>query len=191
MRVLVVFLGLLVIAGAVFGLSRGGQRPADMASARGQGSSASGSAAHLLQAVGSGEVVDADGEPIAKAGFPAKKLTFIYFSANWCAPCHRFTPDLVKFYQDAGDARPFNLIMVSEDQSEAQLKDYATSTHMPWSFAKLKSDLAASLEHDYAGEGIPDLVLVDDQGKVLADSFDGHAYRGPQAVLDDYDKMPR
>ncbi len=188
MRILVLVVALMVIA-AVFVRLLHVQRPGLPQQAN-SGSATSASSSNLQKALTSGEVVDADGLPARRDSFPARKLTFLYFSANWCAPCHAFTPTLVKFYQDAGDARPFNLLMVSDDESADQLKSYADSTHMPWQFAKLKSDLAASLEHDYAGDGIPDLVLVDDSGKVLADSFNGHEYRMPQAVLDDYAKLP-
>jgi nucleoredoxin len=37
----------------------------------------------------------------------------------------------------------------------------------------------------YLGKGIPDLVIVDASGRVLADSFVGGKYVGPARVLDD------
>lgn len=37
----------------------------------------------------------------------------------------------------------------------------------------------------YAGAGIPNLVLVDARGKVLSASFDGKKYLGPEKVVHD------
>ena len=56
---------------------------------------------------------------------------------------------------------------------------------MPWpaiEYGKLAN--VPSLQK-YAGRGIPDLVIVDASGKVLADSFVGGKYVGPGRVLDD------
>jgi hypothetical protein len=41
----------------------------------------------------------------------------------------------------------------------------------------------------YCGTGIPDLVLVDADGKVLSDSFQGSEYLGPEHVVDDIRSM--
>ena len=41
----------------------------------------------------------------------------------------------------------------------------------------------------YAGDGIPDLVLVDGTGKVLADSYQGKQYIGPAKVLQALDNI--
>ena len=40
----------------------------------------------------------------------------------------------------------------------------------------------------FEGPGIPCLVLVDDTGKVIADSFNGDTYLGPQQVVDQIKK---
>jgi nucleoredoxin len=60
---------------------------------------------------------------------------------------------------------------------------------MPWiaiEFTKLAN--VPSLKK-YAGEGIPDLVVVDATGKVLADSYVRGKYVGPERVLDDLNKI--
>jgi nucleoredoxin len=142
--------------------------------------------AQMEAALTTGDIVDADGQPVAPATFPAHRLTFVYFGASFCAPCRQFTPTLVRFYRDAGSSRAFNLIMVDEDADAAELKQYADAMHMPWPFAKLKGELATRLAKAYAGTGIPDLVLLDADGHVLADSFNRDRYRGPQQVLQDY-----
>lgn len=33
----------------------------------------------------------------------SKRFTILYFSASWCAPCHRFTPILAELYAEQKD----------------------------------------------------------------------------------------
>lgn len=110
----------------------------------------------------------------------------IYYSAEWCGPCRAFTPDLVRWYNQTKPNNPqFELIFVSSDQSEEQMALYMKEDHMPWpalDFDKVRSKRELT---KYAGNGIPCLVLIDDQGKVLSDSFVNGQYVGPQKVLDD------
>jgi nucleoredoxin len=60
---------------------------------------------------------------------------------------------------------------------------------MPWpalSFDKIAGNEALK---KYAGSGIPCLVVVDDTGKVIFDTYAGQNYRGPEAVLSDLDQL--
>ena len=59
---------------------------------------------------------------------------------------------------------------------------------MPWpalDYGKNRSNKSLT---KYAGSGIPDLVFVDADGKVLSDSFVGGNYVGPNKVLQDIEK---
>jgi hypothetical protein len=62
---------------------------------------------------------------------------------------------------------------------------------MPW--PALEWSAAASTREimRYAGSGIPCLVLVDAEGKVLSDSYRWGRYVGPDAVLEDTWKVLR
>jgi nucleoredoxin len=119
-----------------------------------------------------------------------KKLYALYFSAHWCAPCRKFTPQLVEFYNRIAPQHPeFELIFVSSDRSPFAMETYMRETSMPWpaiDFAKVaeKSEL-----RKYAGSGIPDLVVVDSAGKVLLDSYRGKEYVGPGKVVEDLSAM--
>jgi nucleoredoxin len=62
---------------------------------------------------------------------------------------------------------------------------YMQESNMPWpaiDYGRLAN--LPSLQK-YAGKGIPDLVIVDASGKILADSFVAGKYVGPAKVLDD------
>ena len=118
------------------------------------------------------------------AGLDGKKLFLIYFSAHWCQPCRLFTPSLVNYYNDTVAKHPeLDLIFVSRDKSSFAMETYMREANMPWPAINYEKISVKSGIQKYAGKGIPDLVLVDSSGKVLADSFQGDKYVGPANVL--------
>jgi nucleoredoxin len=141
----------------------------------------------LVDAV-AGELVASDGTPVKDSYIADKPLVLIYFSAHWCPPCRTFTPRLVDYYNKNRKPWNFALIFVSSDRSEAEMYDYMRETGMPWAAAKYQGVAHKALEEAYAGRGIPCLVLVDEKGKVLADSFDGDKYLGPDVALEELTK---
>jgi nucleoredoxin len=128
-----------------------------------------------------GSLVSFDDEPLAK-----KKLIALYFSAHWCGPCRKFTPQLVEFYNRVAPEHPeFEIVFVSNDRSPIAMETYMRDAQMPWpaiAFAKLPGKEALN---KYAGEGIPCLVLLDANGSVLSDSYSGKQRVGPAKVLTD------
>ena len=124
-------------------------------------------------------------EPLEK-----KKLIALYFSAHWCAPCRKFTPQLVDYYNRVAPQHPeFEIILVSQDRSAFGFETYLKDTQMPWPAIDFEKVGSKSAIAKYAGSGIPDLVLIDASGKVLSDSYSGKEYLGPQKVLADLDEI--
>jgi nucleoredoxin len=123
------------------------------------------------------------------AGLKDVKYFAFYFSASWCPPCKVFTPKLVDFYNSFKPGHPdFELILLDQDASQEEMLSYMIAGKMPWPAVRFDAIDSADA-NKYRGEGIPDLVLVDAQGKVLSDSFDGYTYLGPDKVLDDIKQM--
>ena len=119
-----------------------------------------------------------------------KKLFLIYFSAHWCNPCRLFTPGLVNYYNEMAAKHPeFDVIFVSRDKSTFGMETYMREANMPWPAIDYQKISAKVVINKYAGQGIPDLVLVDGSGKILADSYNGQQYVGPAKVLETLDKM--
>jgi len=136
-----------------------------------------------------GDLVAVQGGKVKKFGEAAlaqTKYFAIYYSAEWCSPCRAFTPKLVSWYNANKKDNPhFELIFVSSDRTQEAMEKYLTGDAMPWpalAFARKKSNRTLT---QYAGAGIPCLVLVDAAGKVLSDSYEGKTYVGPQKVLAD------
>ncbi|MFN2621220.1 MAG: thioredoxin-like domain-containing protein [Chthoniobacterales bacterium] len=128
--------------------------------------------------------------PYLDGEFEKKKLIALYHSAHWCPPCRKFTPQLVAFYNKVAAAHPeFELVFVSNDKSASAMEGYMRDEQMPWpavSFDKVPGNAALM---KYFGESIPCLVVVDENGKVIFDTYAGKNYRGPEAVLNDLDQL--
>ena len=115
-----------------------------------------------------------------------KQIYGLYFSAYWCGPCRKFTPQLVAYYNQITHDHPeFEIIFVSADKSADGMATYMRESGMPWPAIEYGKVANVPALQRYAGRGIPDLVIVDASGKVLADSFVGGKYVGPGKVLDD------
>ena len=120
----------------------------------------------------------------------SKKLIAVYFSAHWCGPCRKFTPQLVDYYNRVAPQHPeFEIVFYSHDRSPADFETYMRETNMPWpaiDFAKLKTRQSLTKN---AGPGIPSLVVFDSNGNVVSSSYVGSQFRGPQQVLADLDAI--
>ena len=132
-----------------------------------------------------GSLVRVDDQTLVK-----KKLIGLYFSAHWCAPCRKFTPQLVEFYNRVAPQHPeFEIVFFSNDRSLFGMETYMRDTQMPWpaiDFAKLSGKVALK---KYEGEGIPCLVVLDASGKVILDTYLGTTRVGPEKVLADLDAI--
>jgi nucleoredoxin len=120
--------------------------------------------------------------------FGNKRLIALYFSAHWCGPCRKFTPQLVEYYSRVKAQHPeFEIVFVSSDRSPLGMETYMRETQMPWpavDFGKLAGKEALK---KYSTHGIPCLVVLDAGGKVLADTYEGGKWLGPGKVLAELD----
>jgi nucleoredoxin len=128
--------------------------------------------------------------PHLDAEFEKKKLIGIYFSAYWCGPCRKFTPNLVSFYNKNAAAHPeFEILFVSNDKSASAMESYMRDMGMPWPAVTFDKVAGNEALRKYAGSGIPCLVVVDETGKVIFDTFAGKSYRGPEAVVSELEQL--
>src|SRR6266404_871346 len=132
-----------------------------------------------------GGVVRADDTALAN-----KKLIAFYFSAHWCGPCRKFTPQLVEYYNRVAPQHPeFEIIFYSFDKSATAMEAYMRETNMPWPAIDYQKLADKEVLKKSAGDGIPSLVLVDAAGKLISSSYAGKQYLGPAKVLVDLDAI--
>jgi nucleoredoxin len=125
-------------------------------------------------------------KPADPALLDGVKYVAFYYSASWCPPCRAFSPKLVDFYNSFKKSHPnFELIFVNDDNNAEAMLAYMTMDKMPWPAVRFDDIGSPQLDaKKFQGPGIPDLVLVDAKGQVLADSFVQGSYAGPESVID-------
>jgi len=101
-----------------------------------------------------------------------KDHVMLYFSAHWCPPCRRFTPELIKFYNKIKSEHKVELVFCSLDNSESDYKDYISD--MPWLCMPFEAPETKIMAKKYKASGIPHLVVLDGTGEVITmDGTDG------------------
>lgn len=93
------------------------------------------------------------------------KVVGVYFSASWCGPCQKFTPELVKYHARNKDR--FEIVFVSSDRTEDDQFAYMKKAGMDWPAVKHNSDAAKALKEKYEVRGIPTLVMVRGDGETI------------------------
>uniref|UniRef100_A0A7N0U7F2 protein-disulfide reductase n=1 Tax=Kalanchoe fedtschenkoi TaxID=63787 RepID=A0A7N0U7F2_KALFE len=93
-------------------------------------------------------------------------MTCLYFSANWCRPCRRFTPLLAEVYKALNkSAKRLEIIFVSIDQDEMGFKQQLES--MPWLAVPFDGTVNKRLIDKYRVNRIPSFVPLNVGGEAI------------------------
>ena len=141
----------------------------------------------LIKMIGP-NLVTADGKNVTSALLADKEYVLIYYSASWCGPCRAFTPDLVKFHKDYAKQGKIEVILVSSDNSEADMVKYMGDGKMPWLAAPYAKGRQLPLNQQHSVRGIPHLALMDKEGNLVSNAVENGQYVGPRKVLEDLKK---
>lgn len=124
------------------------------------------------------------------------KVYGLYFSAHWCGPCKRFTPQLIETYNQLQAAgKDFEVVFCSLDNDEGEYKEYYGS--MPWCSIGYQCPILNKLKEQLGVEGIPALILFDSEGNVITgdgrnaiESTGAEGYPWMPAALKDLNQEP-
>lgn len=113
------------------------------------------------------ELTKADGGKVSAEKALTGKIVAVYFSASWCPPCRAFTPKLVSFYRKAVRRHDLEIVLISSDQSVEKMMEYMKKYNMPWLALHRSDPQALALSKKMQIRGIPTLVVLDKNGKLI------------------------
>jgi hypothetical protein len=134
-----------------------------------------------------GTLLDSSGKAV-KMKLTDKEYTFIYYASNASEECRKFTPELIKFYSENKTAAGIEIIFVSLDKTENDMKEQIKAMSIPFPTVDYK-EIANSGITRFAGQELPSLVLLDKEGNIVADCYEGKKYMGPGKVLDKFKEI--
>lgn len=118
-------------------------------------------------------VNDPDGKQITLSSLRGK-VVLIDFWASWCGPCRQENPNVVKVYQKYKD-KGFEIFGVSLDREKGAWLQAIAADKLTWKHGSELAFWNSSFVKTYNLTGIPNTVLVDKNGIIIAKDL-----RGPQ-----------
>ena len=92
---------------------------------------------------------------------------------------------LSDFYGEVSD--DLEIVFVSGDSSSEEMLSYMKESHGDWFAVEHKSDIADDLEQKYGVDGIPMLVVVKKDGKLITEDGKSHVMgKQPKQVVQEW-----
>ncbi|MEN9685426.1 MAG: hypothetical protein RLZZ28_1212 [Bacteroidota bacterium] len=114
-----------------------------------------------------------DGKPVTLASFRGKYV-LVDFWASWCRPCRAENPNVVNAYQQFKN-KNFTVLGVSLDQSKPNWLDAIKNDNLSWTQVSDLKQWNNEVAQLYRISSIPDNLLIDPTGKIIARGIRGEA----------------
>ena len=114
---------------------------------------------------------EANGHLISLASFKGKYL-LVDFWASWCGPCRAENPNVVRVYNEF-KGKNFAIVGVSLDKEKDAWQEAVRSDKLDWTQISDLKYWESKAVKTFNFDGIPFNVLIDPQGKVIAQGLRG------------------
>lgn len=139
-----------------------------------------------------GKVGKAVGKLKTFNGKPSKKaLVYVYLqSASWCGPCNQEMPEVASTYREMDKDGRAEIILIGCDQTEDGAKKFLKQYK-----AKFPGVLSTAANVDKLpgftpARGIPNAIMVDAEGNVLASGFPSEVLQQWQQKVEELEAAP-
>jgi len=116
-------------------------------------------------------MMNLEGEPVNLSDFRGKVL-LIDFWASWCGPCRRDNPHVVELYNKYKEDG-FEILGVSLDKTKSKWEQAVAKDNLTWSHVSDLKGWKNEVALTYSVKSIPDTVLLDKEGKIIARKLRG------------------
>lgn len=125
---------------------------------------------------------DTSGKLFSTKNFKGKIL-IIDFWASWCGPCRMENPNMVKLYQAFKD-KGLEIVGVSLDRDSKAWKEAIRKDNLSWIHISDVKGWQSAAAREYGINSIPQMFVLDKQGKIIAKNLRGEAlYKKIESLL--------
>lgn len=129
-------------------------------------------------------LTDREGKELDKSVLAEAERVALYFSADFCKPCHEFLPLLKDFYDEVNDdGKKLEVIFVSLDKSKEEQEKYHKQMGNWPKIAYANEDVRLGLKAKYSVEKIPSIIVLDNdkESAKFTDGVNDVRNMGPMA----------